>query len=339
MYTDGVSFMGYDIIEAKKWAACTSINHTFQTFRPIRRLYASAFGFHHMFILILSLILLTTPQLSMAQSQHELRVVKAEELIARGSLPQAIEIYELALSDLLSGKTQYEQSEIGKIHSRLGQLYIKSMLRASNGDFAIEFQAKAALHYLKCVQVKELSSIIRERVCAPKVEELLTPLRVIGDPHHIEVLHPAAFRGKTGNGRLLPRGLISISYRKNESSLAEQRLIKLPQERPLDFTERSYMPPRPLLNSSNGLVLKPVPNSPEYKLYQSALEAGPNQGSHIPMAPGILMTGIGVGGLITGGVIQGLDIYVPMGDQGVKALYIAGSVLTALGAGWLTWAW
>ena len=125
MYTDGVSFMGYDIIEAKKWATCISRIHTFQTLRPIRRLYVSAFGFHHMFILMLSLIFLTTPQLSMAQSQHELRVVKAEELIARGSLPQAIEIYELALSDLLSGRTQYEQSEIGKIHSRLGQLYIR----------------------------------------------------------------------------------------------------------------------------------------------------------------------------------------------------------------------
>ena len=281
-----------------------------------------------------------SPHQAQAESAHERAVIHAEELIAKGSLAEAISQYESTLNVLLSQELDSEgRGEVGKVHSRLGQLYLKRMLKAPSGDYALDYQARAALHYLKCVQINELSSIIRERVCAPKVEQLLTPLRVVGKPYRLDILHPVAFRGATSNGQLLPRGLVSISYQKTVTTPAEQRLIRLPQETPLDFTERSYMPPRPLLNSTKGLVFKPIPSSPEYKLYQRAIAQQSNSAQKTPIVPGILMAGVGIAGLITGGVIDGLSIDVPMGNEGVKALYIAGGVFTALGGAWLSWTW
>lgn len=274
-----------------------------------------------------------------AQSDHERKVIRAEELLAEGALTEAVNLYEVALKNLIQRQNPSDRAEIGKIHSRLGQLYLKQMLKASSGDYALEFQALAARHYLQCVQIKELSDIIRERICAPKVEELLAPIRVIGEPYLLEVIHPSAFRGRVTNGQLLPRGLVSISSQKSTTSPPEQSLIRIPQEVPLDFTERSYMPERPLLKNAKGLVFRPVPNSPEYELYKNALGNDPSLGTKVPIAPGVLMSGLGISGIITGVVIQGLKLNVPMGAQGVKALYIAGGVFTTLGGAWLVWAW
>ena len=268
------------------------------------------------------------------QTSHERSVTRAEELIAKDQIVEAIKVYEVALSEFISRSDQHaEEAEVGKIHSRLGQLYLKRMLNDGRSEHALEFRTQAAYHYLKCVRVSKLSSIIRERICAPKVSQLTAPLNIIGIANELKIIHPRAFRGPTANGQFVPRGLLSIEYRIKATRTLERRLIRIPQDRPLDFTERNYMPPRPLLGSAKGLVLAPAPNSEDYKAYMKALKP-----VKIPLFPGILMGSAGIGGLITGSILQGLDLNTPMGDEGNKAFFIAGGVLTALGTSWLIWA-
>ena len=97
--------------------------------------------------------------------------------------------------------------------------------------------------------------MIKSSVCESQVQQLTAPLLIVGEAYSINVIHPDYFKGPIKNGNLLPKGLVSIEFQKKANSPVEKQLIKIPMTSPLDFSEKNYMPPRPLLQNPIGLVL------------------------------------------------------------------------------------
>ena len=263
-----------------------------------------------------------------AQMPHESLVVRAEEALARGQLDFAIETYETALQTHL-GQSNPDDAELGKLHSRIGQLYIKKMRTEPRPDFSLDYRAKAAFHYIKCTESKELSQMIKSSVCESQVKQLTAPLLTIGEAYSINVIHPEYFKGPVKNGHLLPKGLVSIEYQKKANSPIERQLIRIPMVNPLDFTEKNYMPPRPLLQNPVGLVLDQ--DGEKSSSYKTA--------STIPRLPGYILAGVGLIGLSTGAILQLSGVPNPMGKQGQDLIYLTSGISLGLGTGWLIWAW
>ena len=263
-----------------------------------------------------------------AQMPHESLVVKAEEALTKGRLDYAIETYENALEIHVSQKKP-DDAELGKLHSRIGQLYIKKMRTEPHPELSLDYRAKAAFHYIKCTESKELSQVIKSSVCESQVEQLTAPFLTIGEAYLINVIHPTYFKGPIANGKLLPKGLVSIEFQKKVSSPLEKQLIKIPMATPLDFTEKNFMPPRPLLQNSSGLVLdSPGINKSSYQTQTS-----------VPRLPGYILAGVGLIGLGTGAILQLSGVPNPMGKQGQDLIYLSGGISIGLGTGWLLWAW
>lgn len=279
-----------------------------------------------MVLLKMILGVIMTP--AFAQMPHESLVVKAEEALAKGRLDYSIETYETALQIHLS-QTNPDDAELGKLHSRIGQLYIKKMRTEPRPEFSLDYRAKAAFHYIKCTESKELSQVIKSSVCESQVKQLTAPLLTIGEAYLIRVIHPTYFKGSISSGQLLPKGLVSIEFQKKVNSPLEKQLIKIPMANPLDFSEKNYMPPRPLLQNAAGLVL----DSPELSksLYQNK--------TSIPRLPGYILAGVGLICLGTGAILQLSEVPNPMGKQGQDLIYLSGGISLGLGAGWLIWAW
>jgi hypothetical protein len=285
----------------------------------------------NLFILISALVLHTG--IAKAQRLHEKDVIKAEELLASGELDQAITLYEKTLTVLINQRAHTKNdAELGKVHSRIGQLYIKKMRGEPRPEYSLEYRSRAAFHYIRCTQSNNISSMLKESICAPQVAQLTAPLRVVGEAYQINVVHPIFFRGPARDGQLLPKGLVSVEIKKKPNSASEQRLIRLPMENPLDFTERDYMPARPLLDDPTGLVIRPQLGDPTYEKFHA-------QNRKIPKIPGYIFASIGIISLMTPIIMEVSDFDNKMGDQGVRLLYLSGGISAGLGTGWLVWAW
>ncbi len=266
---------------------------------------------------------------SLAQSPHEALVIQAEEALAKGDLDFAIDTYETALQVHLRKRDDSNDAELGKLHSRIGQLYIKKMRTEPRPEFSLDYRSRAAFHYVQCTQSKDLTQIIKASVCESQVQQLTAPFQMIGEVQHIRVLHPLYFKGPLKNGQLLPKGLVSLEFQKKANGPIEKQLINIPLANPLDFTEKDYMPPRPLLDNPVGLVLDQ--QGVKTKSYQSK--------TNVPKIPGYLLAGVGLIGLSTGAILHLSGVPNPMGKQGQDLIYLSSGISLGLGSAWLIWAW
>ena len=171
--------------------------------------------------------------------------------------------------------------------------------------------------------------MIKSSVCESQVQQLTAPLLIVGEAYSINVIHPDYFKGPIKNGNLLPKGLVSIEFQKKANSPVEKQLIKIPMATPLDFSEKNYMPPRPLLRNPIGLVLD----------QQGAKSQSYKTKTNIPHLPGYILAGVGLIGLSTGAILQISGVPNPMGKQGQDLIYLTSGISLGLGTGWLIWAW
>ena len=287
--------------------------------------------------LVCTLSLISSPAV-FGQTGHERDVSQAEMLIDQQQIDEALNLYRQIL-------TRYEQrppseiseAELGKLHLRLAQVYLKRAQVESSGDVMLLLESYAALHFWRCSRTKGLDSLLRDDICRRQVMERMAPLQVRGKFKELFVSHPEAFRGVIRPNMLLPKGQVILRVTP-ERGPPTQKLINIPQETPLIFqAEPSLTAQPPLLNKRNtaGLILRPQGASDE--------QSNPSSKTlhSIPSAPGYVMVAIGVVGLVIGGLAQaGIPAKPPAGkERTVKWSFISGASLMAVGGGWIALTW
>lgn len=274
------------------------------------------------------------PQLA-AQTPTEREVIRAEELVSKDRLDQAIGIYEqLIINEHQLVQTTGNDAQLGTLHLRAGQLYLKQMRGESRPEIASALEASASLHFLRCSQTVQLDPSLKDGICVAQVNERLSPLQIIGSAYQVVVRHPIAFQGLVKSGSLLPRGPVSLEIIRAPESFPEARVIQIPQATPIDLTERDFMPSRPTLSNPENFVLSHlVP--PEQR--------SPKESSSIPSLPGYLMTGVGVVALSAWSILRftkaSAQFNLNNDDERISWFLISGAPLTVLGGAWLVWTW
>ena len=272
------------------------------------------------------------PRASAAPDAGELRVryqtvyLRAEDALAGGRLLEAIRIYEDSIASL---------DGYGGAHLRLAQLYQMRVDETADPAVAASLVPFVAFHFLRCAQDQRLDELMRDTVCGAEVRQRLSPLLVKGAPARLEVMAPRPFVGPTPPGALLPIGEVPLRVQLSPTSEPISVNARLPLREPLDLSEEAFMPARPRLDLSDGLVSSPPPVAPMF--------VEPPEVKPLSVAPGFVMLGAGLA-VVGGGVLAltkgsdcGLAIY--FADQCPNIIIGVGSALSLFGLGWLAFAW
>ncbi len=274
---------------------------------------------------------LAQPAAGAAPDATELRVryqtvyLRAEDALAGGRLLEAIRIYEDSIS-LLDG--------YGGAHLRLAQLYQMRVDETADPSLAASLIPFVAFHFLRCAQDQRLDELMRDTVCGAEVKQRFSPLLVKGAPALLEVTGPRPFVGITHPGALLPLGDVALRVQLSPMSEPVNINVRLPLRDPLDLSEEAFMPARPRLDLSDGLVSSPSPAAPIF--------VEPPEVKPLSMTPGFVILGVGLA-VVGGGVVSALQPEPlkcgRLGDQCPNMIIGVGSALSLFGAGWLAFAW
>ena len=97
-----------------------------------------------LFLYLISCVMLSLISLesALAQSSHELEVSRAEELIDQQQIERALELYREILKRYEErAPRDISEPELGKLHLRLAQVYLKRAQIESSGDMMLLFES------------------------------------------------------------------------------------------------------------------------------------------------------------------------------------------------------
>jgi hypothetical protein len=267
---------------------------------------------------------------------------QAERYVEELKLIEAIRLYE----DLIDSYGTF-----GKVHFRLGQLYLKRVTVDASPEFVAQMKAFAGFHFLNCTKDPKVSAIIKTQVCEKGLKPLLSPLHLRGEVKSAQVLSPRPFQGRFISGDLLPNGPISIEVVTLESATPQLFNLQLPSQVPLNVSSERFIPARPQLKG-DGLLrgsppLDQATTPPRAPLFVTE-KVKPKEEYTPSLIPGWVLVGVGAA-LVTTGVTLYLDrVSSPERTFEFDKLYPAdlpayiwapGAVLSMAGTGWLVWAW
>ena len=267
---------------------------------------------------------------------------QAERYVEDLKLIEAIRLYE----DLIDSYGTF-----GKVHFRLGQLYLKRVTANVSPEFNAQMKAFAGFHFLNCTKDPKVSEIIKTQVCEKGLKPLLSPLNLRGEVKSAQVISPRPFQGRFTSGDLLPNGPVSIEVVTPESAAPQPFNIQLPSETSLNVSSERFIPARPQLQGDallqGGSTLDQTNSSPRAPLFV-AEKVKPKEEYTPSLLPGWILAGVGTA-LVTTGIILYLDrVSSPERTFEFDKLYPAdlpaylwapGAVLSLAGTGWLVWAW
>ena len=286
---------------------------------------------------VISSVMHSGVSLAQAPSVSDIEITRAEELARAGNIDLAIQSYEHIL-----GLRALKESQRGVSHMRLGRLYIQKLNSEAATELAIELNARAAYHFLRCEQSQGLDDIFRIDICGAEVRQRLAPLKVRGPVESIIVKRPEAFSGRLASSGLLPRGMVSLEVMVRGKLKPEYRVVSIPQSVPLDFTTYNYMPPQPRIKNPSQLILYPSQGRATRAMidYSQLQEVQSHSARKPPRTLGYIFTGIGLAALGAGAIISASDIIVPLGrEEGMKWILVGGGAFILIGSSWLVYTW
>jgi hypothetical protein len=295
-------------------------------------------------LIVLILCVCGSTQIVWGQSQRTINTLssKAESLVNQERIVEAIVVYEGFIN-------QYKG--VGKIHLRLGQLYLKRVDYSADALKQKQFKVLASYHFIQCLKDDRVSLLIRKRVCQRKIEQLTAPIQLKGTYHSLQIVTPRAFRGDVKDKDLLPRGPIDLILVRQVNTSPETIRIELPMQVPLDLSVSTLLPARPKFqhqsfenlkraSTQDGMTSNQKPSNPLF--IDTNMTKKKNS---ISKVPGIV---IGTVGLVTLGISSyfyavrssdQLEFQRNYPNHLPTFLVIPGAILTGIGTGWLIWTW
>lgn len=278
-----------------------------------------------------------------AQTLHEQEVSRAEGLIDSQEVEQALNLYREILQRYEQRpRSEISEPELGKLHLRLAQVYLKRAQIESNGDMMLLYESSAAYHFWRCSRIAGLDSLLRDDICRREVGDRMAPLQVRGPFQRLFVSHPEAFRGDVVPGAWLPKGrvVLQVTLKQGDS---KQYMLNLPQERPLELETPSLtvQPPRLSQRNTAGLILRPEGSDLVMNKTKSNGGSQSKRTIHqVPVVPGYIMAGAGVATLIASSLIY-FDVIDPEAgrDRTLNWTLISGASLVVVGGGWIAFTW